>query len=103
MAGIKRVKYRSKDGKAKVKYYITFYDEYGKQRTSGKSYPTKSEAQYHLAEYKDRINDDLTIKQIFQYWQTKTVKYAQTFISFIKFITIRKKLRKKKFKHKKTE
>lgn len=78
MAGIKRVKYRSKDGKAKVKYYITFYDEYGKQRTSGKSYPTKSEAQYHLAEYKDRINDDLTIKQIFDYWHTKTVKYAQT-------------------------
>ena len=78
MAGIKRVQYRSKDGKKKVKYYITYYDEYGKQHTSGKSYPTRTEAQYHLSEYKDRIYDDLTIKQIFEYWQTKTVKYAQT-------------------------
>lgn len=78
MAGIKRVKYRNKDGKHKVKYYITFYDEYGKQRTSGKSYATKSEAQNHLGDYKDRINDDLTIKQIFNYWKTKTSKYAET-------------------------
>ena len=78
MAGIKRIQYRNKDGKKKVKYYITYYDEYGKQRTSGKSYPTKTEAQYHLHEYKDRINDDLTIKDIFTYWKTKTVKMADT-------------------------
>ena len=78
MAGIKRVSYRSKDGKKKVKYYITYYDEYGKQHTSGKSYPTKTEAQYHLHEYKDRINDDLTIKDIFTYWKAKTVKMADT-------------------------
>ena len=77
MAGIKRVAYRSKDGKKKVKYYITYYDEYGKQHTSGKSYPTKTEAQYHLHEYKDRINDDLTIKDIFHYWQQKVIKMAQ--------------------------
>ena len=78
MAGIKRIKYRSKDGKEKVKYYITFYDEYGKQRTSGKSYPTKTEAQYHLADYKDKINDDLSIKDIFAIWKTKISKYAET-------------------------
>lgn len=78
MAGIKSVKYRDKNGKKKVKYYITFYDEYGKQRTSGKSYPTITEAKNHLGEYQKRINDDLTIKQIFDYWQTKTSKYADT-------------------------
>lgn len=78
MAGIKRIQYRSKDGKKKVKYYITYYDEYGKQHTSGKSYPTKTDAQYHLHEYKDRLNDDLTIKDIFTYWKAKTVKMAET-------------------------
>ena len=78
MAGIKRIKYRDKSGKQKVKYYITFYDEYGKQRTSGKSYPTQTEARNHLGEYKDCINDDLTIKQIFNYWKIKTSKYAET-------------------------
>ena len=78
MAGIKRVKYRSKDGKAKVKYYITFYDEYGKQHTSGKSYPTRTEAQYHLHEFRERLSDDLTVKDIFTLWRTKTVKMADT-------------------------
>lgn len=77
MAGIKRVSYRSKDGKKKVKYYITYYDEYGKQHTSGKSYPTKTEAQYHLHEFRERISDDLTVKDIFTYWKAKVVKMAQ--------------------------
>lgn len=78
MAGIKRVKYRSKDGKYKTKYYITYYDEYGKQHTSGKSYPAKTEAQYHLGEYRERRSDDLTIRDIFDLWKQKTVKMATT-------------------------
>ena len=78
MAGIKRVQYRSKDGKKKVKYYITYYDEYGKQHTSGKSYPTRTEAQYHLHEFRERLSDDLTVKDIFTLWRTKTVKMADT-------------------------
>lgn len=78
MAGIKRVKYRDKNGKKKEKIYITFYDETGKQRTSGTSYPTETDAKNHFCDFKYCINDDLTIKQIFEYWHTKTVKYAQT-------------------------
>ena len=80
MASIVKRQYTSKKtGITEIFYSISYRDIYGKQHLVGR-YKSRYEAVKHLHEYEDNYGteDNIILKEIFDLYWKKTVKYAKT-------------------------